>query len=240
MNGTGRGYQPLPFRDRTDAGRYLATKLAAYRGRQDLLVLALPRGGVPVGFEVALALRAPLDVFIVRKLGVPGHEELAIGAIATGGAQVLDHYLIRELNLPPGEIARVVAQEERELERREREYRAERPPLPVAGLTAILVDDGLATGYTMRAAVTALKQEGAAKTIVAVPVAPPDTCDSLRADVDEVVCAVTPDPFGAVGVWYHDFRQTTDDEVRELLAQAASLSGGWGSDNSRREVFPEP
>jgi putative phosphoribosyl transferase len=240
MNGTGRDLQPLPFRDRTDAGRYLATKLESYRGRSDLLVLALPRGGVPVGFEVSIALHAPLDVFIVRKLGLPGHEELAIGAIATGGAQVLDHYLIRELNLPPGAIARVIAQEERELVRREREYRGDRPPMPVAGRTVILVDDGLATGYTMRAAVTALKQEGAGATIVAVPVAPPDTCDSLRADVDEVVCAVTPEPFGAVGLWYHDFRQTTDEEVRELLARAASLSGGWGPDNPEREVFHEP
>jgi putative phosphoribosyl transferase len=240
MNGTGHDFQPLPFRDRTDAGRYLATKLDAYRGRPDLLVLALPRGGVPVGFEVALALHAPLDVFIVRKLGLPGHEELAIGAIASGGAKVLDDYLIRELNLSPGVIASVIAQEERELERREREYRGDHPPVPVAGHTVILVDDGLATGYTMRAAVTALKQEGAAQIVVAVPVAPPDTCDSLRAEVDAVVCAATPEPFVAVGLWYRDFRQTTDEEARELLARAASLSAGWRSDRPGSEVFPEP
>jgi putative phosphoribosyl transferase len=224
MNGTSRGLQPVPFRDRAEAGRYLATKLAAYRGRPNLLVLALPRGGVPVGYEVATALHAPLDVFIVRKLGVPGHEELAIGAIASGGAQVLDHYLIRELGIPEQEIARVITAEQRELERREQEYRGNRPPVIVTGHTVILVDDGLATGYTMRAAVAALKQEGAAETIVAVPVAPVDTCEALRAEVDEVVCAVTPEPFMAVGLWYRDFRQTTDEEVRELLARAAVLT----------------
>ena len=232
MNGTGADLRPLPFRDRTDAGRYLATKLHEFKGRADLLVLALPRGGVPVGFEVALALHAPLDVFIVRKLGLPGHEELAIGAIASGGAQVLDQFLIRELGIPENEIARVVAKEERELERREREYRGDRPPTPVAGRTVILVDDGLATGYTMRAAVSALKQEGAAETVVAVPVAPMDTCDSLRAEVDHVVCAATPEPFVAVGLWYHDFRQTTDEEVSDLLARAASLSSGRQTDSA--------
>ncbi len=238
MNGS--GVRPLPFRDRTDAGRYLATKLQKYRGRADLLVLALPRGGVPVGFEVAIALHVLLDVFVVRKLGLPGHEELAIGAIASGGAQVLDQYLIRELGISEDQIARVVAKEERELARREREYRGERPPTAVAGRAVILVDDGLATGYTMRAAVRALKLEGAAEITVAVPVAPMDTCDSLRADVDHVVCAATPEPFVAVGLWYHDFRQTSDDEVRELLARAASLSSGRGSDYSGSEIPHEP
>ncbi len=240
MNGTPRSIRPVPFRDRTDAGRYLATKLQAYAGRANLLVLALPRGGVPVGFEVALALHAPLDVFIVRKLGVPGHEELAIGAIASGGAQVLDQYLIRDLRISPDEIARVITREEVELERREREYRGDRPPVTVAGRAVILVDDGLATGYTMRAAVAALKQEGAAETIVAVPVAPPDTCESLRAEVDQVVCAVTPEPFIAVGLWYRDFRQTTDEEVHDLLARANSVSSGRGSDDSGGQVLDEP
>jgi predicted phosphoribosyltransferase len=240
MNGRGGEVRLLPFRDRTDAGRYLATKLQEYRDRADLTVLALPRGGVPVGFEVAIALHCPLDVFIVRKLGLPGHEELAIGAIASGGAQVLDQYLIRELGIPEEEIARVISKEERELERREREYRGDRPPTPVAGRAVILVDDGLATGYTMRAAVGALKQEGAAQTIVAVPVAPVDTCDSLRADVDRVVCAATPEPFVAVGLWYHDFRQTSDEEVRELLARAASLSSGRRSDHPGSEIPRKP
>jgi putative phosphoribosyl transferase len=223
MNGGARG-QPLPFSDRTDAGRYLATKLVAYQGRADLLVLALPRGGVPVGFEVALALHAPLDVFIVRKLGVPGHEELAIGAISSGGAKVLDEYLIRELGITDEELSRVIAREERELERRELEYRGNKPPVSVKGHTVILVDDGLATGYTMRAAVAALKLEGAAQTVVGVPVAPLETCDSFRSEVDEIVCATTPEPFLAVGLWYRDFSQTTDEDVRELLARANSLS----------------
>lgn len=223
MIGGARG-QPLPFSDRTDAGKYLASKLVAHQGRADLLVLALPRGGVPVGFEVALALHAPLDVFIVRKLGVPGHEELAIGAISSGGAKVLDEYLIRELGITDEELSRVIAREERELERRELEYRGNKPPVSVKGRTVILVDDGLATGYTMRAAVAALKLEGAAQIVVGVPVAPPETCDSFRLEVDEIVCATTPEPFLAVGLWYRDFSQTTDEEVRELLARANSVS----------------
>ena len=234
MNGEARDQRQLPFRDRTDAGRYLATKLEAYRGRPDLLVLALPRGGVPVGFEVALALHAPLDVFMVRKLGVPGHEELAIGALASGGAKVLDQYLMRELGITDDELSRVVAREERELERRELEYRGNRPPVSVKGHTVILVDDGLATGYTMRAAVAALKLEGAAHTVVAVPVAPPETCDSFEGEVDEIVCAATPEPFLAVGLWYRDFSQTTDEEVRELLARASPLLAGRGPDNAGR------
>ncbi len=234
MNEQSSDRRPVPFRDRAEAGRYLATKLEHYRGRTDVLVLALPRGGVPVGFEVAVALHAPLDVFVVRKLGLPGHEELAIGAIASGGAKVFDHYLIRELGITEDELSRVTAREELELVRREMEYRGGRPPASVKGHTAILVDDGLATGYTMRAAVAALKQEGAAQTVVAVPVAPPETCDSFRAEVDEIVCAVTPEPFLAVGLWYKDFRQTTDEEVRQLLARANTISAGRGSDNSGR------
>ena len=232
MTAAGRDERPVPFRNRTEAGRYLATMLAAYSGRSDVIVLALPRGGVPVGYEVALALHSPLDVYIVRKLGLPGHEELAIGAIASGGAKVFDHYLIGELGITEGELARVVEQEERELERREMEYRGTRPAVSVTGHTTILVDDGLATGYTMRAAVAALKQEGAAKIVVAVPVAPPETCNSFRAEVDEIVCALTPEPFLAVGLWYRDFRQTSDDEVRDLLARANSLSAGHGADTA--------
>jgi predicted phosphoribosyltransferase len=232
MNGGGRDQRPVPFRDRTEAGQYLATKLGAYSGRSDVIILALPRGGVPVGYEVAVALHATLDVFMVRKLGLPGHEELAIGAIATGGAKVFDHYLIRELGISEEELARVVAREERELERREIEYRGHRPPVSVTGHTTILVDDGLATGYTMRAAVAALKQEGAAQIVIAVPVAPPETCDSFRTEVHEIVCAVTPEPFLAVGLWYRDFRQTTDEEVRDLLARANSLSAGRSADKS--------
>src|SRR6266550_5119883 len=216
MNGGRHDQRPVPFRDRAEAGRYLATKLEHYRGRTDLLVLALPRGGVPVGFEVAIALQAPLNVFIVRKLGVPGHEELAIGAIASGGAKVFDHYLIGELGITEDELSRVVAREELELVRREMEYRGSRPPVSVKGHTAILVDDGLATGYTMRAAVAALKQEGAAQIAVAVPVAPPETCDSFRAEVDEIVCAVTPEAFRAVGMWFENFAQLTDEDVRSI------------------------
>ena len=234
MNGSSRGQRPVPFRDRAEAGRYLATKLEHYRGRTDLLVLALPRGGVPVGFEVAASLHAPLDVFIVRKLGLPGHEELAIGAIATGGAKVFDRYLMGELGISEEDLFPVVAREERELERREIEYRGSEPPVSVAGRTAILVDDGLATGYTMRAAVAALKQEGATQIVVAVPIAPPETCDSFRAEVDEIVCAVTPEPFIAVGLWYKDFSQTSDEEVSDLLARANSISASRVSDNVGR------
>jgi predicted phosphoribosyltransferase len=213
---------PPIFRDRRDAGRRLAAELSGYAGQSDVLVLALPRGGVPVAYEVARALHAPLDVFMVRKLGFPGYEELAMGAIATGGVRVLDEDLLRMLEIPPEAIERVTEIELSELERRERKYRGDRPPPDVRGKTVILIDDGLATGSTMRAAVAALKKEGAKKIVVAVPVAPPETCRALRAQVDEIVCAVTPEPFRAVGLWYADFSQTTDDEVRELLARAAS------------------
>jgi predicted phosphoribosyltransferase len=213
---------PPIFLDRRDAGRRLAVELSDYADQNDLLVLALPRGGVPVAYEVARALHAPLDVFMVRKLGVPGYEELAMGAIATGGLRVLDEDLIRMLDLPREVIERVTATEMRELERREREYRGDRPPLDVRGRTVILIDDGLATGSTMRAAIAALKKEGAKRIVVAVPVAPPETCESLKAQVDDVVCAVTPEPFRAVGLWYRDFSQTTDEEVRDLLASTAA------------------
>ncbi len=214
------------FRDRREAGRLLAQKLAAYRGRADVLVLALPRGGVPVGYEVARALGAPLDVFVVRKLGVPGHGELAMGAVATGGVRVLNEDVVRALGIPDYVIDAVAAWEERELERRERVYRGDRPPPEVRGRTVILVDDGLATGATMHAAVQALRRRQPARIVVAVPTAAPETCEALRPEVDEIVCAVTPEPFYAVGLWYENFSQTTDEEVRELLAQSASEAAG--------------
>jgi predicted phosphoribosyltransferase len=213
---------PPIFRDRRDAGRRLAAELTNYADQNDVLVLALPRGGVPVAYEVARALHAPLDVFMVRKLGVPGYEELAMGAIATGGVRVLDEELVRMLHLPRDVIERVTAIEMTELERRERQYRGDRPAPDVRGRTVILIDDGLATGSTMRAAIAALKKEGAKRIVVAVPVAPPETCEALRVQVDDVVCAVTPELFRAVGLWYGDFSQTTDEEVRDLLARAAS------------------
>jgi putative phosphoribosyl transferase len=210
-----------PFRDRTEGGQFLATKLGTYSNRTDVLVLALPRGGVPVAFEVARALRAPLDVFLVRKVGVPGHEELAMGAIATGGVRVLNQQIVHGLGISGEMIDAAVAREQRELERREQLYRGDRPAPDVRGRTVILVDDGLATGATMRAGAAALRQQEAARIVVGVPTAPPETCEEFRSEVDEIVCAITPEPFWAVGVWYEDFSQTTDDEVRELLARAA-------------------
>ena len=211
--------KPERFRNRTDAGRQLAEKLAAYANRPDVLVLALPRGGVPVAFEVARAFGAPLDVFLVRKLGVPGYEELAMGAVATGGVRVLNDEIVRGLGISEHEIDAVVARELRELSRRDRLYRGDRPPSDVAGRTVILVDDGLATGATMRAAVQALRQQQPGRIVAAVPTASPDTCQVLKAEADDVICAITPEPFFAVGHWYDDFTQTTDDEVRELLAR---------------------
>jgi predicted phosphoribosyltransferase len=206
------------FRDRGAAGRGLAGRLRKYAGRDDVIVLALPRGGVPVALPVAEALGAPLDVFLVRKLGVPGREELAMGAIASGGVRVLNRDVVAALRIANRVIDAVAEREARELERRERLYRHGRPAVDVAGRTVILVDDGLATGSTMRAAATALRLRRPARIVIAVPAAPPETCDELRREADEVVCAITPDPFFAVGEWYDDFRQTTDDEVRELLA----------------------
>lgn len=210
--------RPQRFRNRTDAGRRLAEKLAAYADRPDVLVLALPRGGVPVGYEVSRALGAPLDVFLVRKLGVPGYEELAMGAVASGGVRVLNDEIVRGLGISEDEIDAAVARELQELARRERLYRGDRPPPDVAGRTVILVDDGLATGATMRAAVAASRQQHPARIVVAVPTASLDTCEALKAEADDVICAMTPEPFFAVGHWYEDFTQTTDNEVRELLA----------------------
>jgi len=209
------------FHDRTSAGRALARRLRPYAARPDVLVLALPRGGVPVAYEVARTLGAPLDVFLVRKLGVPGQEELAMGAIATGGIRVLNDEVVTALQIPDEVIDSVAEEEWRELERRERAYRDGRPPPDVRGRTVILIDDGLATGSTMRAAVAALRRLGPARLVVAVPVASADTCEDLGAEVDEVVCACTPEPFHAVGLWYEDFTQTSDEEVRDLLERAA-------------------
>jgi predicted phosphoribosyltransferase len=208
------------FQGRRDAGRVLASLLQHYRGRDDVVVLALPRGGVPVAYEVARALGAPLDVFLVRKLGVPGHEELAMGAIASGGVIVLEDDVVRGLDIPPEVIQRVADQEARELERRERAYRGDRPFPNLAGKVVILVDDGLATGSSMRAAIQAVRSRRPARIVVAVPAAPESTCRELEHEVDEVICAVTPAPFFAVGQAYWDFTQTTDDEVRALLRSA--------------------
>lgn len=208
----------LPYRDRREAGRVLGGALAHYRGRAGLLVLALPRGGVAVGFEVAQALQAPLDVFIVRKLGYPGHEEYAMGAIASGGVRVMN--LQPGITVPPQELARVVALEEAELARREELYRGDRPRLELRERTVIVVDDGLATGATMRAAVRAVRRQHPARLVAAVPVGAARTCRSLRAEVDELVCPATPEPFRAVGLWYRDFPQSTDDEVHQLLEEA--------------------
>jgi len=208
------------YRDRSEAGKELATKLSDYKDRGDVLVLALPRGGVPVAFEVAQALGAPLDVFLVRKLGVPGHEELAMGAIATGGVRVLNEEVVNYLKIPQRVIDAIAGTELKELKRRELEYRGNRPEPDVKGETVILIDDGLATGSTIRAAAQALRQQQPARIVVAVPVSAPQTCDEYRMGVDEIICAATPEPFWGVGLWYHDFSQTTDEEVRELLERA--------------------
>ena len=209
------------YRDRTEAGKKLAEHLKGYANRQDVLVLALPRGGVPVAFEVANALDAPLDIFLVRKLGVPGQEELAMGAIATGGVRVLNEDVVGYLDIPGEVIDAVAADEERELERRQRLYRGNRPPPDVRARTVILVDDGLATGSTMRAAAAALRKQQPARIVVAVPVSAAETCDEFRMEVDEIICAATPEPFQGVGLWYDDFSQTTDQEVRDLLEKSA-------------------
>jgi len=217
---------PEIFRDRAEAGRHLAAHLEEYSGRPSVLVLGLPRGGVPVAFEVAQALEAPLDVFLVRKLGVPGHQELALGAIASGGVRVLNEEVIRSLEIAEETIASVAAEEQRELERRERLYRDGGAPTPVAGRTAILVDDGLATGASMRAAALALTEQGAGEVVVAVPVSPPETCAALEEQVDRIVCARTPELFYAVGTWYEDFSEVNDEEVRRLLRRAAEPHAG--------------
>jgi putative phosphoribosyl transferase len=206
------------FRDRREAGRELAQRLSAYAGRADATVLALPRGGVPVAFEVAKALGLPLDVFLVRKLGLPGHEELAMGAIASGGARVLDSEVVRAYRVSEEELRRVTAVERRELARREIAYRGDRPALELKGRTVILVDDGLATGSSMRAALAALEPLSPARVVVAVPVAPRSTVSALGDAADEIVCLKTPESFLAVGMFYEDFGQTSDEEVRDFLA----------------------
>jgi len=209
------------FKDRRDAGRKLAQYLTQYANRPDVVILALPRGGVPVAFEVARALNAPLDIFLVRKLGLPGHEELAMGAIASGGLRVLNEDIVGALNVPNAVLDVVTRRERAELERRERAYRGDRPPLDVRGKTVILVDDGLATGSSMRAAVAGLRARQPAQIVVAVPTAAPETCEAFENEVDDVVCAVTPQPFFSVGTWYEDFSQTSDEEVRRLLEEAS-------------------
>lgn len=212
------------FRDRHDAGRYLAGLLASWHGAPDLIVLALPRGGVPVAFEIALALEAPLDVFLVRKLGVPGHSELAMGAIAQGAVTVLNDEVVRQMRIAPETIDRVAARESRELERRSREYRGSRSEPDVAGKTVILVDDGLATGSTMLAALNALRRQRPARIIVAAPVASPHALVDVQKMADDTVCPLTPDPLYAVGAWYDDFSETSDADVRSLLRQATAAS----------------
>ena len=213
------------FRDRSESGRQLAERLDAYGHREDAVVLGLARGGVPVAAEVARTLALPLDVFLVRKLGVPGQEELAMGAIASGGARVMNKQVVDALALDRAVIEATVAREREELERREREYRDGRPATDVSGRLGILVDDGLATGASMRAAIQALKQRRAAGIVVAVPIAPPQTCSELEHEADAVVCVRTPEPFHAVGLWYQDFPQVSDEEVRQLLAQAQAGTG---------------
>jgi putative phosphoribosyl transferase len=208
------------FDDRRHAGRVLAQKLGHYRNRNDVIVLALPRGGVPVAFEVAHALDAPLDIFIVRKLGVPGNEEYAMGAIASGGVRVLNHEALRYLRISDEVIDAVALKESKELERRERAYRGERAAPDLDGRTVILVDDGLATGSTMRAAAAAVRALNPRRIVVAVPVSAAETCEEFRSEVDEIVCGATPEPFLGVGRWYRDFAQTDDEEVHRLLEQA--------------------
>ena len=221
------GRSPIPsrFRDRADAGRYLGRLLSGYAGRDGVLVLALPRGGVPVGFEVARALEVPLDVFVVRKLGVPGHEELAFGAIASGGAQILNRDVIRHIDLKSETIDAVGERERGELARRERLYRGDWPGRELADKTVILVDDGLATGASMRAAVAAVRAQRPARIVIAVPTAALDTCAALAAEVDELVCPLRPEDFYAVSLWYDHFEQVSDGEVRKLLERAMPVDG---------------
>lgn len=212
---------PIGFRDRTEAGQLLAERLRHYEGRNEAIVLALPRGGVPVGFEIATRLGLPLDVFVVRKLGVPGQRELAMGAIASGGIRVLNEDVLRAIPYAAETVAEITAEEAREVERRERDYRQDRPPPELAGRTVILVDDGLATGATMLAAIAALRQKSPAKIVVAVPVCPPETLAETRRVADEVVALFAPDWFRGVGQFYENFEQLSDETVRDLLARAA-------------------
>ena len=213
--------EEVVFEDRADAGRRLASRLGAYTGRKDVIVLGIPRGGVPVALEVAAALGAPLDVFISRKLGVPAQPELAFGAIASGGVRILDEEIVEAVGISDLEIEQVTATARKELERRERTYRGGRPPLSVQGATVILVDDGIATGSSMRAAITALRQMKPERLVIAVPVAPFSTCNRLKSEVDELVCIDTPKYFVAISQFYEDFSQVTDEEVTDLLHRAA-------------------
>lgn len=221
-----------PFADRREAGIELASKLRQYARRNDVVVLALPRGGVPVAFEVAEALDVPLDVFLVRKLGLPTHHELAMGAIASGGVRVLNEDVVRWYAVPEAVIDAVAQAEQAELERREREYRRGLPLIDLRGRTVILVDDGLATGSTMRAAVEAVRQHAPARVVVAVPVGAPSTCEEFADITEETVCSRTPQPFSAVGQWYRDFSQTTDEEVQELLARAEERARRAGTERA--------
>ncbi|MCC6453356.1 MAG: phosphoribosyltransferase [Caldilineaceae bacterium] len=227
--------QPL-FQDRFDAGRKLASKLEDYHARPNVVVLALPRGGVPVAFEVANSLNAALDIFLVRKLGVPGHEELAMGAIASGGVLVLNEAVVEALEIPRSVIDAVAKREQQELARREQAYRAGRPVPDLRDKTVILVDDGLATGSTMAAAVSGVRAQGAAKIVVAVPTAAPETCDAFEEYVDAIICAETPQPFFGVGMWYANFEQTSDKEVRALLARAATMQEAAQREGAERET----
>ncbi len=212
------------FTDRREAGQQLAQELSDYADRENLVVLGLPRGGVPVAFEVAKALQAPLDVFVVRKLGVPGNPELAMGAIASGGVRVLNEDVVRTMSIPDREIERVTNEERQKLKEREEIYRGARPGVDLQGKTVVLVDDGLATGATMRAAVSALREHDPERIVVAVPTAPPETCSEFEDVVDEIVCLTTPRPFFGVGGAYRDFSQTTNEEVRDLLERADALT----------------
>ncbi|MBE9043394.1 phosphoribosyltransferase [Pleurocapsales cyanobacterium LEGE 10410] len=218
------------FHDRVQAGRLLAKKLKSnYADRSDVLVLGLPRGGVPVAYEIAQVLQAPLDICIVRKLGVPGHQELAMGAIATGGTRILNENLVRSLRISPTAIAHVTDREQRELERRDRLYRGSRPVSNLRDRTVIVVDDGIATGSTLKAALFIIKQQQPKQIVVAVPVAPPDVCQELEREVDEVVCLLTPQWLNSISLWYEDFLPTTDEQVRNLLAQNLSQLEKWKS-----------
>ncbi|MBW4644279.1 MAG: phosphoribosyltransferase [Goleter apudmare HA4340-LM2] len=210
------------FKDRRVAGQLLAQELAGFANRPDVWVFALPRGGVPVAYEIAQRLNLPLDVIVVRKLGVPNQEELAMGAIASGGVRILNEQILSQLDISDDRIARIALNEERELERRERLYRNDKPFPDLQGHTVILVDDGLATGATMWAAIVALRKLQPARIVIAVPVAAPQTCEDLETQVDEIACIAAPSPFYSVGLWYEDFPQTTDDEVRDLLIKAAN------------------
>jgi predicted phosphoribosyltransferase len=225
----------MQFEDRTDAGRRLAARLLSYANRGDVLVLALPRGGVPVAYEVAERLDAPLDVFLVRKLGVPGREELAMGAIASGGVLVLNHEVIQGLQIPPEVIRAAAERETAELERRERAYREDRPAADPRGKIVILIDDGLATGASMQSAIKGLRKQDPTQIVAAVPVAPRSTTEDLQAMVDDLICVIVPEPFFGVGYWYEDFRQTTDEEVRRLLRQAHQRHNASARSDQRSE-----